>query len=141
MKLLKNSPSLFNKLFFGYLVLLVIMIWPCVVSIYNLSELENFATSIAKHDLELSKTIEQLKAIPPSMEAEGRRLVTLYKEDAYQSLMSLIQDFKDNLISVYRDDSKEIVSIVHNIELNLDKLEKLASIANASLPKSSPPEI
>ena len=141
MKLLKNGLSLFNKLFFGYLILSAIMILPCVVSIYNLSELENFATSVAKHDLELSKTIEQLKAIPPSMEAEGRRLVTLYKEDAYQSLMSLIQDFKDNLISVQRDGPPKIISIVHDIELNLDKLEKLASIANASLPKSSPPEI
>ena len=141
MKLLKNSPSLFNKLFFGYLILSAIMILPCVVSIYNLSELERFATSVAKHDLELSKTIEQLKAIPPSMEAEGRRLVTLYKEDAYQSLMSLILDFKNSLISVQRDGTKEIIPIVHDIELNLDKLEKLASIANASLPKSSPPEI
>ena len=141
MKLLKNEPSLFNKLFFGYLILAAIMILPCVVSIYNLSELERFATSVARHDLELSKTIEQLKAIPPSMEAEGRRLVTLYKEDAYQSLLSLIQDFKDSLISVQRDGTKEIIPIVHDIELNLDKLEKLASIANASLPKSSPPEI
>jgi two-component system sensor histidine kinase GlrK len=141
MKLLKNGQSLFKKLFLGYLILLAIMIWPCVVSIYNLSKLENFATSIAKHDLELSKTIEQLKAIPPSMEAEGRRLVTLYKEDAYQSLMSLIQDFKDNLISVHRDDPKEFIPIVHNIELNLNKLEKLARNANASLLKSSLPEI
>ncbi len=141
MKLLKNEPSLFNKLFFGYLILAAIMILPCVVSIYSLSDLERFATSVAKHDLELSKTIEQLKAIPPSMEAEGRRLVTLYKEDAYQSLMSLILDFKNSLISVRRDGTKEIIPIVHDIELNLDKLEKLASIANASLPKSSPPEI
>ena len=141
MKLLKNGLSLFNKLFFGYLILSAIMILPCVVSIYSLSELERFATSVAKHDLELSKTIEQLKAIPPSMEAEGRRLVTLYKEDAYQSLISLVQDFKDSLISVQRDSPKEINPIVHDIELNLDKLEKLADIANASLPKSSPPEI
>ena len=141
MKLFKNGRSLFNKLFFGYLILSAIMILPCVVSIYNLSKLERFATSVAKHDLELSKTIEQLKAIPPSMEAEGRRLVTLYKEDAYQSLMSLIQDFKDSLISVQRDGPEAIIPIVHDIELNLDKLEKLASIANASLPKSSPPEI
>jgi len=141
MKLLKNEPSLFNKLFFGYLILAAIMILPCVVSIYSLSDLERFATSVAKHDLELSKTIEQLKAIPPSMEAEGRRLVTLYKEDAYQSLMSLILDFKNSLISVQRDGSKEINPIVHDIELNLDKLEKLAGIANASLPKSSQPEI
>ncbi|RKX58046.1 MAG: hypothetical protein DRP37_08590, partial [Thermodesulfobacteriota bacterium] len=141
MKLLKNGLSLFNKLFFGYLILSAIMILPCVVSIYSLSHLERFATSVAKHDFELSKTIEQLKAIPPSMEAEGRRLVTLYKEDAYQSLVSLIQDFKDSLISVQRDGPKEINPIVHDIELNLDKLEKLASIANASLPKSSPPEI
>ena len=141
MKLLKNGLSLFNKLFFGYLILSAIMILPCVVSIYSLSHLERFATSVAKHDLELSKTIEQLKAIPPSMEAEGRRLVTLYKEDAYQSLVSLIQDFKDSLISVQRDGPKEINPIVHDIELNLDKLEKLAGIANASLPKSSPPEI
>ncbi|MEA1866872.1 MAG: HAMP domain-containing sensor histidine kinase [Thermodesulfobacteriota bacterium] len=117
------------------------MILPCGVSIYSLSELEHFATSVAKHDLELSKTIEQLKAIPPSMEAEGRRLVTLYKEDAYHSLISLIQEFKDNLTSVQRDGPKEIISIVNDIELNLDKLEKLAGIANASLPKSSPPEI
>ncbi|MBW1671882.1 MAG: hypothetical protein JRJ40_10890, partial [Deltaproteobacteria bacterium] len=141
MKLLKNGLSLFNKLFFGYLILSAIMILPCVVSIYSLSELERFATSVAKHDLDLSKTIEQIKAIPPSMEAEGRRLVTLYKEDAYQSLMSLIQDFKYSLISVLRDGPKEIIPIVHDIELNLDKLEELASIANASLPKSSPPEI
>ena len=141
MKLLKNGISLFNKLFFGYLILSLIMILPCGVSIYSLSELEHFATSVVKHDLELSKTIEQLKAIPPSMEAEGRRLVTLYKEDAYQSLISLIQDFKDNLTSVQRDGPKEIIPIVHDIELNLDKLEKLAGIANASLPKSSPPEI
>jgi signal transduction histidine kinase len=136
MNLLKNGLSLSNKLFFGYLILTAIMILPCVVSIYYLSELERFATSIAKHDLELSKTIEHLKAIPPSMEAEGRRLVTLYKEDAYHSLMSLIQDFKDNLISVQRDGPKEIIPIVHDIELNLDKLEKLAGNANASSPKS-----
>ncbi|MEA3385084.1 MAG: HAMP domain-containing sensor histidine kinase [Thermodesulfobacteriota bacterium] len=141
MALLKNGLSLFNKLFMGYLIFSVIMIVPCVVSIYSLSDLERFATSVAKHDLELSKTIEQLKAIPPSMEAEGRRLVTLYKEDAYQSLMSLIQDFKNSLISVQRDGPKEIIPIVHDIELNLDKLEKLAGIANASLPRSSPPEI
>ncbi len=141
MKLLKNGLSLFNKLFIGYLILSVIMILPCGVSIYNLSELENFATSVAKHDLELSKTIEQLKAIPPSMEAEGRRLVTLYKEDAYQSLMSLIQDFKDNLISVQRDGPQKIIPIVNDIELNLGKLEKLARNANASSPESRPPEI
>ena len=141
MKSLKNGLSLFNKLFFGYLILSVIMILPCGVSIYNLSELENFATSVAKHDLELSKTIEQLKAIPPSMEAEGRRLVTLYKEDAYQSLMSLIQDFKNNLISVQRNGPEKIIPIVHDIELNLGKLEKLARNANASSPESRPPEI
>jgi two-component system sensor histidine kinase GlrK len=141
MKLLKNGLSLFNKLFIGYLFLLAIMILPCGVSIYNLSELESFATGIARHDLELSKTIEQLKAIPPSMEAEGRRLVTLYKEDAYQSLMSLIQDFKDNLTSVRRDGPKKIIPIIHKIELNLGKLEKLARNANASSPESRPPEI
>jgi len=141
MKLFKNGLSLFNKLFLGYLILLSIMILPCVVSIYNLSKLERFATSVAKHDLELSKTIEQLKSIPPSMEAEGRRLVTLYKEDAYQSLTSLIRDFKDSLISVQRDCPKEIMSAVCGIKLDLDKLEKLASIANADLPKNSPPEI
>jgi two-component system sensor histidine kinase GlrK len=141
MKLLKNGLSLFNKLFIGYLFLLTIMILPCGVSIYNLSEMESFATDIAKHDLELSKTIEQLKAIPPSMEAEGRRLVTLYKEDAYQSLMSLIQDFKDNLTSVQRDGPKKIIPIIHDIELNLGKLEKLARNANASSPESRPPEI
>jgi two-component system sensor histidine kinase GlrK len=141
MKLLKNGLSLFNKLFFGYLILSAIMILPCVVSIYSLSELERFATSVAKQDLELSKTIEQLKAIPPSMEAEGRRLVTLYKEDAYQSLMSLIQDFKDNLISVQRDGPKKIIPIINDIELNLGKLEKLARNANAGSPESRPPEI
>ena len=58
MKLLKNGLSLFNKLFIGYLFLLAIMILPCGVSIYNLSELESFATGIARHDLELSKTID-----------------------------------------------------------------------------------
>ena len=141
MKLLKKGLSLFNKLFFGYLILSAIMILPCVVSIYNLSELEHFATSVAKHDLELSKTIEQLKAIPPSMEAEGRRLVTLYKKDAYQSLMPLIQDFKDNLISVQRDGPQKNIPIVHDIELNLDKLEKLARKVNASSPESRSPEI
>ncbi len=145
MKLLKNGLSLFNKLFFGYLILSVIMILPCVVSIYNLSELESFATSVAKRDVELSKTIEQLKAIPPSMEAEGRRLVTLYKEDAYQSLMSLIQDFKDNLISVQssvqKDGPEEIIPIVNDIELNLGKLKNLAKDANAGSPESRPPEI
>ncbi len=141
MKLLKNGLSLFNKLFFGYLMLSAIMILPCVVSIYSLSELESFATSLSKRDLELSKTIEQLKAIAPSMEAEGRRLVTLYKEDAYQSLMSLIQDFKDNLISVQRDGPKKIIPVVNDIELNLGKLEKLARNANAGSPESRPPEI
>lgn len=141
MKLFKNGLSLFNKLFFGYLILSAIMILPCGVSIYNLLELENFATSVARHDLELSKTIEQLKAIPPSMEAEGRRLVTLYKKDAYKSLMSLIRDFKDNLTSVQRDGPKEIIPIIHDIELNLGKLEKLAGNANASSPESRPPEI
>jgi len=141
MKLLKNGPSLFNKLFFGYLILSAIMILPCIVSIYSLSELERFATSVAKQDLELSKTIEQLKAIPPSMEAEGRRLVILYKEDAYQSLMSLIQDFKNNLISVQRDGPKKIIPIVNDIELNLGKLEKLARNANAGSRESRPPEI
>jgi signal transduction histidine kinase len=79
------------------------------------------------------------------MEAEGRRLVTLYKEDAYQSLISLIQDFKDNLTnvqsSVQKDGPKEIIPIVHDIELNLSKLEKLARNANASSPESRPPEI
>jgi two-component system sensor histidine kinase GlrK len=136
MNLLKNGLGLSNKLFFGYLILSAIMILPCVVSIYNLSELERFATSIAKHDLEISKTIEHLKAIPPSMEAEGRCLVTLYKEDAYHSLMSLIQDFRDNLISVQKYSPKEIVPIVLDIELNIDKLGKLARNANASLPQS-----
>ena len=138
MKLLKNDLSLFNKLFLGYLILSAIMILPCAVSIYNLSELERFATSIAKHDLDLSKTIEHLKAIPPSMEGEGRRLVTLYKEDAYHSLMSLIQDFRDNLINVKKDAPKGIVPVVLDIELNLDELEKLARNANASSPKSRP---
>ena len=141
MKLLKNGLSLFNKLFFGYLILSSIMVLPCLVSIYNLSELEHFATSVARCDLELSKTIEQLKAIPPSMEAEGRRLVTLYKEDAYHSLMSLIQDFKDHLIRAQRDSPKEIIPIVHDINLNLGKLEKLARNANASSPESRRPEI
>ena len=78
------------------------------------------------------------KAIPPSMEGEGRRLVTLYKEDAYHSLMSLIQDFRDNLINVKKDAPKGIVPVVLDIELNLDELEKLARNANASSPKSRP---
>jgi two-component system sensor histidine kinase GlrK len=141
MNLLKNGFGLSNKLFLSYLILSAIMILPCAVSIYYISELERFATSISKHDLEISKTIEHLKAIPPSMEGEGRRLVTLYKEAAYHSLMSLIQEFKDNLISVKRDGPKEIIPIVHDIELNLDKLEKLAGNAKASSPKSRPSEI
>ena len=140
MKIL-NRLNLFNKLFLGYLILLSIMIVPCAVSIFSLSRLERFATSVAKHEVELSKTIEYLKGILPSMEAEGRRLVTLNKEDAYNSLQSLIADFRDNLIQVKRDGPEEIRIIIENIEANLDEFAKLVHTAKASSSDDIQPEI
>jgi len=133
--------GLYHKLLIGYLLLLAIMILPCAVSIYSLSELEIFANTIAREDVDLSTTIEYLKGLPPSMEAEGRRLLTLYKTDAYDSLLSLVEDFRERLDAIQRGGPRELVPISRNIEQNLDMLTRLADTAVASAPQIQPSEI
>ncbi len=140
-KFKNNKLSIFNKLFFGYLILLSIMILPCAVSIYSLSKLEVFATNVVRHDIEVSKTIEYLKGILPSIEIESCRLVTLYKKDSYNSLLLLVKDFNENLIKVQKNSPTKIQSTVQTIEINLNKLLKLAHATIESPPSNRPPEI
>jgi signal transduction histidine kinase len=138
---LLSKAGLYHKLLLGYLVLLSMMILPCAVSIYSLSELENFATSLARHDLEISTTIEYLKGLPPSMEAEGRRLVTLYREDAYQSLLVLFDDFREKLTAVQRYGSADIQILARDINQIIAEFEELAHTVETGHSENLPPKI
>jgi len=137
-KSLNNRLTIFYKLLLGYLILLSIMILPCVVSIYSLSKLETFATNVARHDIEISRIIEYLKGVLPSIEIEGCRLVTLHKRDSYNSLLSLVKDFNENLTKVQKNSPKKVSSIVHSIEIDLDKLVGLAHNTMDSLSGNRP---
>lgn len=137
-KSLNNRLTIFDKLLLGYLILLSIMVLPCVVSIYSLSKLETFATNVARHDIEISRTIEYLKGVLPSIEIEGCRLVTLHKRDSYNSLLSLVKDFNENLTKVQKNSPKKVSSIVHGIEIDLDKLVGLAHNTMDSLSENRP---
>ncbi|NIA08500.1 MAG: HAMP domain-containing protein [Nitrospiraceae bacterium] len=135
---INDRLTIFDKLLLGYLILLSIMVLPCVVSIYSLSKLETFATNVARHDIEVSRTIEYLKGILPSIEIEGCRLVTLHKKDSYNSLLSLVKDFNANLSKVQKNGPKKVSSIVQGIEIKLDKLVSLANNSMDSLSENRP---
>ena len=96
----RGRMGLYYRLVTGYLVLLFIMIVPCAVSIYSLSDIEQISTSLAKQNVELSTTVEYLRGVLPSLEAEARRYVTLYKEDAYKAFGDLSRECSEKLASI-----------------------------------------
>ncbi|WP_456434444.1 ATP-binding protein [Thermosulfuriphilus sp.] len=130
--------SLYHKLCLGYIILLFITFLPCAVSLYSLSRLEGLAVSLAQEDVELTTTIEYLKGLLPSIEAEGRRLVTLYKEDAYQTLITLANDFKDRLTIIKDKGPPRARTVCRRLEESLERLKDLAEEVKRELPKSPP---
>ncbi len=134
MGILKNKMGLYYRLVAGYLILLFIMILPCAVSIYSLSNIERISTDLAKRNIELSTTVEYLRGVLPSMEAEARRYVTLHKEDAYKAFKELAGEYSEKLISIritcpdcVRDKAEELSS-------HLSALIDLVNQAHNSVP-------
>jgi len=141
MKRSGNRLSLFNRLFLGYMLLLSILVLPCAVSVYSLSQLERYATKVAKQDINLSKTIEYLKRILPTIEAEGRRLVTLHKQDSYWLLLSVMKDFKEKTLEIRKSTSYDLIPTIEALDIQLDRLSKVARLAKANPALNKAPEI
>ncbi len=123
---------LYYRLLTGYLILLLIMIVPCAVSIYYLSSIEKVATDLAKRNVELSTTVEYLRGVLPSIEAESRRYVSLYREDAYSAFLKLSSDYKKNIKKIEEKSSGPVLERAENLSLQLESIKKLVKKAHDS---------
>ncbi len=143
-KTLIHKVGLYQKLLLGYLILLVIMILPCAVSIYSLSQIDDLASSLAQKDIGLSTTMEYLKGLIPSIEAESRRYVTLHKDNSYQIFEKLALDFQERLVAIRGIGPDTILPSLESLENNLAQLR---SVVKEAMPpfgehaKSVPPDL
>ncbi len=128
-KTLIHKIGLYQKLLLGYLILLVIMILPCTVSIYSLSQIDDLASSLAQKDIGLSTTIEYLRGLIPSIEAESRRYVTLHKENSYQIFEKLALDFQERLVAIRGLGPDSILSSLESLEKDLAQLRSVVKEA------------
>ena len=124
-KILLNKIGLFHKLLLGYLILLIIMILPCAVSIYSLSQIDDLASSLAQKDIGLSTTIEYLRGLLPSIEAESRRYVTLHKENSYQIFEKLALDFQERLVAMRTIGPDTLLDHIDSLENYLAQLRTI----------------
>ncbi len=123
----------------GYLVLLLIMVVPCAVSIYYLSNIEKVATDLAKRNVELSTTVEYLRGVLPSMEAESRRYVSLYKEDSFNAFNKLSDEYAEKLKSIKAKCPERVLNKATQLSSHLNSIKKLVKSAHNNMrPKDSP---
>ncbi len=138
MKSFFRHLNLYQKLCAGYIIFIFIAYLPCAVSLYSLIQLEDMAISLAREDVELTTTIEYLKGLLPSLEGESRRLVTLYKEDSYQTLRELIKDFRTHLVLIRDNGPPQARMNYRYLDQNLKDLQALANEVKRHLPATPP---
>ncbi len=124
MKLLPRKPGIFVKLLMGYVILLVIMIFPYVLAIRSLDGLSGYASSVADTSVELIKDIAGLRNLVPDLGISARQWVNFEDPDSLRMLvgkssdfMKLLAQLKGRLLSM-SDDRRggECVKLVESIE-------------------------
>lgn len=92
-----RHASLYQKLLAGYLALMALMLLPSAFSLYLISRIERVSVNLSQNDIDISTSIESLKSLVPTLEAEARRMISLQREDALQALFSAAKDFRTHL--------------------------------------------
>ena len=135
MKLLSRKPGIFFKLLVGYILLLIIMIFPYVISIKSLDRLSGYASVIADTGIELFKDITGLRNVVPDMGIYARQWISFMDEKSLYSLMhksdeflGLLSDLRRKLVSLSTHGSSEAcIQIVDSIIVEANVLKSFAS--------------
>lgn len=122
-----RHAGLYQKLLAGYLALMALMLLPSAFSLYLISRIEGVAVNLSQNDIDISTSIESLKSIVPTLEAEARRLISLQREDALVALSTAAQDFRTHLARIERKESEPFILFTNEIENLLTDLLSIAS--------------
>ncbi len=135
MKLLSRKPGIFFKLLVGYILLLIIMVFPYVLSIKSLDRLSGYASVIADTGIELFKDITGLRNVVPDMGIYARQWVSFRDKNSLYSLMHksdeflvLLSDLRRKLSSISSDGTGDAcIQIVDKITQETNILKSFAS--------------
>ncbi len=130
MKLIPQKPGIFFKLLVGYMMLLVIMVFPYVISIRSLDRLSGYASAVADTGVELIKNIAGLSNLIPDIGISARQWVNFEDPDSLRILLEKSDAFHDVLHNL----KTRLVTISGNVQShNCQKLVESISMQTETM--------
>ncbi len=106
---------------------MALMLLPSAFSLYLISRIERVSVNLSQNDIDISTSIESLKSLVPTLEAEARRMISLQREDALQALFSAAKDFRTHLDRVRGKGNGSFSPMTNEVETLLADLFSIAS--------------
>lgn len=130
--------TIYQKLLIGYLILLMIVLLPCLFSVYSIYRLEHTVSSFQSETLEISRAIESARNRIPTLEAEARRLVVLHKMDSVDILIPLITELEMSIDPDLIHGPEELKETYLAFQKNLALFRSLIADASSTIGTNEP---
>ncbi len=137
MKFLSGKPGIFVKLLLGYVILLLIMTFPYLISIRSLDRLSGYASIVADTGIELFKDVAGLRNVAPDMGIYARQWINFKDDKSLYSLMQKSNEFLGLLAELRRkimitssnERGSDCVGIIDKIGQDVDILKTFTVVS------------